>query len=140
MPGIVLGTEILQRMRKSPVLTWLISYRGEKIISKVISTQEGDQWVTTCCAQNEYFDNWSGFRIMSGLQKTETGRRAFQRVRKQSQKWENIMVCGGGKIGSSVWNIRKTSLKRAIESQVVKDNIINRNIMNLFMNYFVPII
>lgn len=43
MPGIVLGTEILQRMRKSPVLTWLISYRGEKIISKVISTQEGDQ-------------------------------------------------------------------------------------------------
>ena len=36
-----------------------------------------------------------------------------------------------GKIGSSIWSTRKTSLNRAIESQVVKDNVINRNVMNL---------
>ena len=35
---------------------------------------------------------------------------------------------------------KKNKPKRAFESQVVKDNIINRNVMNLFMNYFVPII
>lgn len=65
---------------------------------------------------------------MSGLQKTEIGRRAFLGARESSQEWESSQGACLGQISNLIWSVRKTSLKTAIESQMVKD-IINRNII-----------
>lgn len=75
-------------------------------------------------------EDWSESRIISGLQKTETREKGILRSRSVKRGWENRHVCLKGKAGSSIGSIRKGRLKRAIESQVMKDNVINRNVMN----------